>query len=308
MNTEISGSFELPSPLRIGWIGTGVMGAPMCEHILRHGYDLTVFTRSREKAKSLLDQGAHWADYPGEVASHCDVVFTIVGFPNDVQEVYFGKDGLLAQARDKHVFIDMTTSRPTLAREIAAYAETKGAYGIDAPVSGGDIGAKNATLSIMVGGNGSTVDALRPLLSALGTSIVHQGGPGNGQHTKLCNQITIAGTMIGVCESLLYGYQAGLDLNTMLSSIQGGAAACWTLDNLAPRMLNRNFDPGFYVDHFIKDMEITLEESKRMGIQLPGLSLVHQLYRAVQAHGFGQLGTHALLLGLEHLSDVQVKT
>ncbi|GJL49689.1 MAG: 3-hydroxyisobutyrate dehydrogenase [Nitrospirales bacterium] len=308
MNTQSSGSFELPSPLRIGWIGTGVMGSSMCAHLLTQGYDLTVFTRSREKAESLLDQGAHWADSPGEVASHSDIVFTIVGFPNDVQEVYFGKDGLLAEAKAKHVFVDMTTSRPTLAREIAESAEVKGAYSIDAPVSGGDIGAKNATLSIMVGGDGPIVDALRPLLSVLGKSIVHQGGPGSGQHTKLCNQITIAGTMIGVCEALIYGYQAGLDLNTMLSSIQGGAAACWTLDNLAPRMLNRNFDPGFYIDHFIKDMEMTLEESKQLGIQLPGLSLVHQLYRAVQAHGHGHLGTHALLLGLEHLSDLQVKT
>jgi len=284
------------------------MGASMCGHLVRHGYKMTVFTRSPEKAKGLLEQGAHWVESPSEVASKSDVVFTIVGFPDDVQEVYFGEHGLLSNARVKHIFVDMTTSQPSLAKEISEAARTKNAYALDAPVSGGDVGAKNAALSIMVGGDEHIVQALRPLLNLLGKSVVHQGEPGSGQHTKLCNQIVIAGTMIGVCESLLYGFQAGLDLNTMLSSIRGGAAACWTLDNLTPRILDRNFDPGFFVEHFIKDMGIALEEAKRMKLQLPGLTLVRQLYLAVQAHGHGRLGTHALLLGLEHLSDVQLKT
>ena len=303
-----SKAFTLPTPLRIGWIGTGVMGASMCGHILRQGYDVTVFTRSREKAESLLKQGADWADSPFKVASQSDVIFSIVGFPEDVREVYFGGKGLLPEARANHVFVDMTTAPPSLAKEISTSAKSKNAFAVDAPVSGGDIGAKNATLSIMVGGDQEAVDVLRPILNLLGKNVIYQGGPGSGQHTKLCNQIVIAGTMIGVCESLIYGYKAELDLETMLSSIRGGAAACWTLDNLAPRILDRNFDPGFFVDHFIKDMGIALEESKRMGLQLPGLSLVQQLYLAVQAHGHGQLGTQALLLGLEHLSDVQIKT
>ena len=284
------------------------MGASMCGHLLRHEYDVTVFTRSREKAEGLLAQGARWADSPKAVAAQSDVVFTIVGFPDDVREVYFGDQGLLANAKANHVFVDMTTSQPSLAKEIAEAASVKGAYAVDAPVSGGDVGARNASLSIMLGGERDVVQALDTLLGILGKTIVYQGSAGSGQHTKLCNQIVIAGTMIGVCESLLYGYQAGLDLKVMLNSIQGGAAACWSLDNLAPRMLERNFDPGFFVEHFIKDMEIALEEAKRMGLSLPGLSLVQQLYQAVQAHGHGRLGTHALLLGLEHLSDVRIKT
>ena len=308
MNVEPSSPFEFPAPLKIGWIGTGVMGASMCGHFIRQGYNVTVFTRSREKAEGLLEQGAEWAASPSDVAVSSDVVFTILGFPEDVREVYFGKQGLLLALKPKHVFVDMTTSRPSLAKEISQAALAKGAYALDAPVSGGDVGAKNAALSIMVGGDESVVAALQPLLNVLGKSVVHQGEPGSGQHAKLCNQMVIAGTMIGVCESLIYGYKSGLDLNTMLRSICGGAAACWTLDNLAPRMLDRDFDPGFFVDHFIKDMGIALEEAKRMGLHLPGLALVQQLYLAVQAHGHGQLGTQALLLGLEHLSDIQLKT
>lgn len=307
MNSKAT-TFRLPSPLRFGWIGTGVMGRSMCGHLLRHGYDVTVFTRSREKAEGLLAHGVHWADSPRAVSSQSDVVFTIVGFPEDVREVYLGNQGLLTEAKANQVFVDMTTSEPSLAKEISEVALTKSAHAIDAPVSGGDVGARNATLSIMLGGDQTVAEALNPLLRILGKTIVYQGSAGAGQHAKLCNQITIAGTMIGVCESLLYGYKAGLDLNTMLSSIRGGAAACWTLDNLAPRILDRNFDPGFFVDHFIKDMGIALEEAQRMNIKLPGLSLVRQLYLAVQAHGHGQSGTHALFLGLEHLSDVQLKT
>jgi 3-hydroxyisobutyrate dehydrogenase len=200
----------------------------------------------------------------------------------------------------------MTTTQPSLSAEIHAAAAAKSACALDAPVSGGDVGARAATLSIMVGGDESAFQAVKPLLELMGTQIVYQGSAGAGQHAKMCNQIVIAGTMIGVCESLLYGYKAGLDLETMLLSIRGGAAACWTLENLAPRILQRNFDPGFFVDHFVKDMGIALEQAERMALKLPGLELVHELYRAVQAQGHGRCGTHALMLGLEHLSNTEI--
>jgi 3-hydroxyisobutyrate dehydrogenase len=232
------------------------------------------------------------------------MIFTMVGFPQDVRAVYFGETGILAGAQSGTVLIDMTTTNPTLSREIAECATTKGLSAIDAPVSGGDVGARNATLSIMVGGDRRAVQAVVPLFELLGNTIVHQGGPGTGQQAKLCNQIVIAGTMIGVCESLLYGFKAGLDLNRMLDSIRGGAAACWTLDHLAPRILQRNFDPGFFVEHFVKDMGLALEESQRMGLVLPGLTLVHQLYHRVIDLGHGRSGTHALMLALEDLCSV----
>ena len=287
---------------RLGWIGTGVMGLSMCGHLLAKGYPVTVHNRTRAKAQPLLDKGAAWADTPQAVAAASDVVLTIVGFPPDVRDVYLGAHGILAAARGGQVFVDLTTTQPSLSREIDAAARAKGAYGVDAPVSGGDVGARNATLSIMVGGDAAAVVAVTPLLQTLGKTIVHQGGAGAGQHTKMCNQITIAGTMIGVCEGLLYGRKAGLDLEVMLRSISGGAAGCWTLDNLAPRILKRNFDPGFMVEHFIKDMGIALDEARRMQLPMPGLALVHQLYTAVQAQGHGRCGTHALMLALEQMA------
>ncbi len=295
-----------PTATRIGWIGTGVMGSSMCGHLLTAGYRVTVHSRTRAKAQPLLDRGAQWAEHPRAVAAESDVLITMVGFPRDVRTVYFDETGVLAGARAGMTLIDMTTTQPSLSREIAAAASAKGLSAIDAPVSGGDVGAKNASLSIMIGGDTKSVQAVMPLFELLGKKIVHQGGSGAGQQAKLCNQIVIAGTMIGVCESLLYGYKAGLDLNRMLESIRGGAAACWTLDNLAPRILQRNFDPGFFVEHFIKDMGIALEEAKRMGLVLPGLTLVHQLYQTVQTLGHGRSGTHALMLALEHLSQIHV--
>lgn len=297
----------LPSTARVGWIGTGVMGAAMCGHLIAKGYSVTVHSRTKAKAQPLLDRGAPWAESPKAVAERSDVIVSMVGFPDDVREVYFGESGLLANARPGSVLLDMTTTQPSLAKEIYESANARGVAAVDAPVSGGDVGARNATLSIMVGGDKDVVDVLMPLFETMGKKIVYQGGPGSGQHTKLCNQIAIAGTMIGVCESLLYGYKAGLNLETMLESIRGGAAACWTLDNLAPRILQRNFDPGFFVEHFIKDMGITLEEAKRMGLVLPGLALVHQLYLSVQTDGHGKLGTHALMLALETLSKTEVR-
>jgi len=288
----------------IGWVGTGVMGVSMVRHLNKAGYQCIVYNRTKEKAATLLEQGAEWANSPGEVAAQSNIIFTIVGFPKDVREVYLSKDGIVNSAKKGSVLVDMTTTEPSLAVEIYEAAKTKGIQSIDAPVSGGDVGAKNAALSIMVGGDKESVDNLMPLFELMGKNIVYQGPAGSGQHTKMCNQITIAGTMIGVCESLLYGHKAGLDLTTMLSSISGGAAGCWTLNNLAPRIVDRNFDPGFYVEHFIKDMSIALKEGEAMGLSLPGLGLVKQLYLAVQAQGYGKMGTHALTLALEKISGV----
>ena len=294
-----------PSTTRLGWIGTGVMGLSMCGHLLEKGYTVTVHNRTKPKAQPLLDKGAQWADSPRAVAALSDVIFTMVGFPRDVREVYFSNDGVLAGVKPGSVIIDMTTTNPSLSKQIYAAAKVKGVDAIDAPVSGGDVGARNATLSIMVGGDADAVGRVLPLLQILGKTIVHQGGAGAGQHAKLCNQIVIAGTMIGVCESLLYGAKAGLNLDTMLQSVRPGAAGCWTLDNLAPRILQRNFAPGFLVNHFVKDMEIALAEVDRMNLNLPGLKLVHDLYRAVQAQGHGKSGTHALYLALEAMSKNQ---
>ena len=296
----------IPAATRIGWIGTGVMGSSMCGHLLTAGCRVTVHSRTRSKAQSLLDRGAKWAESPHAVAAESDVLFTMVGFPQDVRQVYFATDGVLSGAGTGAILIDMTTTQPSLSRDIAAAASAKDLSAIDAPVSGGDVGAKNAALSIMIGGDTKSVQAVMPLFELLGKKIVHQGEPGTGQQAKLCNQIVIAGTMVGVCESMLYGYKAGLDLNRMLESIRGGAAACWTLDNLAQKILQRNFDPGFFVEHFIKDMGLALEESKRMGLVLPGLTLVHQLYQTVQTLGHGRSGTHALMLALEALAQIHV--
>jgi 3-hydroxyisobutyrate dehydrogenase len=233
------------------------------------------------------------------------VVFAIVGFPKDVREVFLGAQGALAGSRPGTVLVDMTTSEPSLAREIYDAAKAKGVYSVDAPVSGGDVGAKNAALSIMIGGDRDVVESLRPLFECMGKTIIHQGGPGAGQHTKMVNQILIATNMIGVCEALLYGYKAGLDLETVLKSVSVGAAGSKALEVLGPRILARNFEPGFYVEHFIKDMGIALDESKRMGLVMPGLALANQLYLAVQAEGYGRKGTQALMLALEHIANIK---
>ena len=289
----------------IGWIGTGVMGRSMFGHLLDKGYKGFVFTRTREKALPLLEKGATWCSSPREIARHADVVFTMVGFPADVREIYLAPGTLVESAKPGTVLVDMTTTSPSLALEIYEKALSRDVYTIDAPVSGGDIGARNATLSIMAGGDKQVFDAVESLFGILGKKIVYQGKAGSGQHTKMCNQIQIAGTMIGMCESLLYGYKAGLDPETMLSSISGGAAACWSLDNLAPRILRRDFEPGFFVRHFIKDMGIALEEARRMDLSLPGLALVQQLYQSVSALGYAEKGTQALILALENMGNVK---
>jgi 3-hydroxyisobutyrate dehydrogenase len=294
-----------PGKTRIGWIGTGVMGQSMCLHLIKKGCTATVYNRTKAKAKVLLDAGAALADSPEAVAARSDVIFAIVGFPRDVREVFLGPDGAVAGSRPATVLVDMTTSEPSLAREIEAAAKAKGAFALDAPVSGGDVGAKNAALSIMVGGDPSVLESVRPLLECMGKTIVHQGPAGAGQHTKMVNQILIASGMVGVCEALLYGHKAGLDLKTVLLSVGGGAAGSWSLNNLGPRILDRNFEPGFFVEHFIKDMGIALDEARRMNIALPGLALANQLYLAVQAQGYGRKGTHALMLALEQLSGIK---
>jgi 3-hydroxyisobutyrate dehydrogenase len=293
-----------PGKTRIGWMGTGVMGSSMAGHLLTAGYSVTVYNRTKEKAAAALDKGAHWAETPQQLAANADIVFAIVGFPKDVRSVFLGPQGALSSARPGTIFVDMTTSEPSLAVEIYQAAKAKGVFSIDAPVSGGDIGAKNAALSIMVGGDAEVVEAVKPAFSVMGKTIVHQGGPGSGQHTKMVNQILISSGMIALCEALLYGYKAGLDLPTVLQSVGPGAAGSWSLANLGPRIMNNNFDPGFYVEHFIKDMGIALAESKRMGLSLPGLALAEQLYLAVQAQGGGRHGTAALMLALAKLSGI----
>jgi 3-hydroxyisobutyrate dehydrogenase len=293
-----------PGKTRIGWIGTGVMGCSMVGHLMAAGYSATVYNRSKSKAEPLLAKGAAWADTPKKVGEQSDVIFSIVGFPADVREVTLGAEGSLAGAKAGAILVDMTTSEPSLAVEIAETAKAKGVHSVDAPVSGGDIGARNAALSIMIGGEKGVVEKLTPLFQAMGKTIVHQGGPGAGQHTKMANQILIATNMIGVCESLLYGYKAGLNLETMLQSVGPGAAGSWSLSNLGPRIMQNNFDPGFFVEHFIKDMGIALAEAKRMGLSLPGLALSEQLYLSVKAKGWGRNGTHALMLALAEMSGL----
>ncbi|WP_243312541.1 NAD(P)-dependent oxidoreductase [Fundidesulfovibrio agrisoli] len=292
-----------PSVTRIGWIGTGIMGSSMCGHLMDAGYAMTVYNRSKLKAEPLLARGATWADTPRDVAQASDVVFTIVGFPKDVREVYFGADGVFAGAGTGAVLVDMTTNSPSLAVEIADKAEDAGMFALDAPVSGGDVGARNAALSIMVGGAPEVFEAVRPLFGAMGKTIVHQGPAGSGQHAKMCNQIVIAGHMIGVCESLLYAVRAGLEPSRVLESIATGAAACPALNNLWPRILKDDYAPGFIIDHFIKDMGIVVEESKRMGFRLKGLMLVEEIYREAQAMGFGSNGTQALYLALQKIAE-----
>ena len=293
-----------PNCTRLGWIGTGVMGCSMCGHLVDAGFGVTVHNRTRAKAQPLLALGADWADSAQAVAESADVVFTIVGFPSDVREVMLGDQGVMAGSRPGMLVVDMTTSEPSLAVELAEVAAEREVVSIDAPVSGGDVGAREGRLSIMIGGDAAAVDQLRPCWEAMGQTIVHQGGPGAGQHAKMVNQTLIASNMVGVCEALLYAFQAGLDLPTVMQSVASGAAGSWSLSNLGPRIIDGNFDPGFFVEHFIKDMRIALVEAQRMGLALPGLTLAHQLYTALAAQGHQRDGTHALQLALASLSGI----
>jgi 3-hydroxyisobutyrate dehydrogenase len=294
----------MSAAMDVGWIGTGVMGRSMCGHLLDAGHRVTVFTRTREKAEGLVERGATWAGSPAAVAAASEATFSIVGYPSDGREVILGGDGVLAGARPGSVIVDMTTSDPTLAVEIAEAAAAKDVQSLDAPVSGGDVGARNGTLTVMVGGEQAALDRVQPLLDAMSGSVILQGGPGAGQHTKMVNQTLIASGMVGICEALLYGHRAGLDLERVLESVSAGAAGSWSLSNLAPRILRGDFAPGFAVDHFVKDMGIALDQAERMGLQLPGLALARRLYVELQEQGGGRDGTQALIRAVARLSDL----
>ncbi len=277
----------------IGFIGLGVMGKSMATHLLAAGHPLHLYNRTRSKADDLVAKGAIWHDTVADVARASKIVCTIVGFPSDVEEVYLGPDGILENIESGSIVIDLTTSKPMLAQQLAETARARGVGALDAPVSGGDRGARDAKLSIMVGGERADFEAAQPVLSLMGTP-VYQGPAGSGQHTKMCNQIAVAGTMMGVCESLAYAVRSGLDPKTVLQSIEHGAAASWALSVLSPRILDGDFAPGFFIKHFIKDMGIAIESAEEMNLSLPALSLAKSLYEQLAAGGNGDLGTQAL--------------
>ncbi|MDQ0198407.1 NAD(P)-dependent oxidoreductase [Neobacillus ginsengisoli] len=283
-----------PKNTVIGFIGIGVMGKSMAEHLMTAGYSMVVTSRTKEKAEALLNKGAQWAETAKEVAEKATVIITMVGYPKDVEEVYFGENGLIPNGRIGSYLIDMTTSAPSLAVKIYEEAKKRGIQALDAPVSGGDVGAREAKLSIMVGGEKEAFEAVRVLLEHLGTNIVYQGRAGSGQHTKMSNQIAIASNMIGVCEAIIYAEKAGLNSENVLKSITAGAAGSWSLSNLVPRMLKGNFEPGFYIKHFIKDMKIAIDEAEHMGMDVPGLSLAKSLYEQLVEKGEENSGTQAL--------------
>ena len=285
---------NISKDIMIGFIGAGVMGKSMASNIIAAGYQLAVYSRTKQKAEELLDKGAIWADSPKDLAQKADVIISIVGYPHDVEEIYLGPEGIVNHGKEGLYLIDMTTSKPSLAKEIYIKAKEKGMHALDAPVSGGDIGARNGSLAIMAGGDEDTFRAVLPILQAMGTNIVYQGPAGSGQHTKMCNQIVIASNMIGVCEALVYAEKAGLQPDRVLESISTGAAASWSLSNLAPRILNEDYTPGFFVKHFIKDMKIALDEAKEMDVSFPGLSLSKEMYEEIERNGEGDSGTQAL--------------
>jgi 3-hydroxyisobutyrate dehydrogenase and related beta-hydroxyacid dehydrogenases len=277
----------------IGFIGTGVMGKGMIRNLMKAGFTLQVFNRTKSKADELVDEGAAWKDSPAAAAEGADVVITMVGYPKDVASVYFD-NGILDHAAKGAYLIDMTTSSPQLAEKISAAAAEKGLHALDAPVSGGDVGAKNGTLSIMIGGEKEDADALAPVFKAMGQKIVYQGKAGSGQHTKMANQIAIASNMIGVAEALAYAQHAGLDTDRVMESIATGAAGSWSLSNLGPRMLKGDFEPGFYIKHLIKDERIALESAKAMGLETPGLALSKKIYDELAEAGEENSGTQAI--------------
>jgi len=291
---------------KIGWIGTGVMGKSMCSHLLDAGYSISVYNRTKSKADELVENGAIWCPNPKEVAKKSDMIFTIVGFPKDVREVYLGENGILKGAQKGAIIIDMTTSEPSLAQEIYEQAKIKGITSVDAPVSGGDVGAKQGTLAIMAGGDKEAYDKILPFFQLMGKNIAYMGKAGAGQHTKMSNQILIASTMIGVVESLLYAYKAGNDLEEVINVIGKGAAGCWSINNLGPRIVKNNFDPGFFIKHFIKDMGIALKEAKAMKLALPGLALAYQFYISATALDYENLGTQGLYKVLAKMNGISI--
>ncbi len=280
--------------MKIGFIGIGVMGEAMASHLLNADYDLYVYNRTKSKANRLVSAGATWCDDVKSIAQGCDLIFTIIGVPADVESVYLGEDGLINHAKEKTILVDMTTSTPDLAKRIYEAGQAKGLRCLDAPVTGGDVGAKNGTLTVMVGGDKKTYDEILPILNLMGKTIVYMGAAGSGQHTKMANQIAIAGAVIGMVEALAYSKGAGLDLETVLQAVTSGSAASWQLSNMAPRIINDDFNPGFFIKHFIKDMRIASNESKEMNVDLPGLDLVLSLYEECQKHDLENCGTQAL--------------
>ncbi len=279
---------------KVGFIGTGVMGKSMARHLMKAEYQVYVYTRTKEKAMDLLEEGAIWRENPADLASEADIIITMVGYPRDVEEVYLGEYGLLNHAKPGTYFIDMTTSTPTLAKKIYEEAKKRNMYSLDAPVSGGDVGARQGTLTIMVGGDEEAFNDCLPLLHLLGKNVILQGEAGAGQHTKMCNQIAIASNMVGVSEAIVYAEKAGLKPESVLQSISAGAAGSWSLSNLAPRMIEGDFEPGFYIKHFIKDMGIALEEAEAMNMDTPGLALAKRLYDSLAEKGEENSGTQAL--------------
>ncbi|EAO7458222.1 NAD(P)-dependent oxidoreductase [Listeria monocytogenes] len=280
---------------KIGFVGTGVMGSSMAGHLLEAGYEVLVYTRTKTKAEDLLEKGALWIKTPGELANKVDILISMVGYPKDVEELYLGENGFLENLAVGTVAIDMTTSSPALAKKMAEFGREKGIGVLDAPVSGGDIGAKNGTLAIMVGGSEDVFLKVKPIFDILGSSVILQGDPGAGQHTKMVNQIAIASNMIGVTEAIIYAEAAGLNPSSVLDSISGGAAGSWSLANLIPRVLKDDFSPGFFIKHFIKDMGIAISEAKQMGLELPGLTLAEKMYQTLAEQGLSEEGTQALI-------------
>ncbi|MCC9023795.1 NAD(P)-dependent oxidoreductase [Bacillus nakamurai] len=278
----------------VGFIGLGVMGQSMASHILEDGYPVLVYTRTKQKADAILDKGAVWKETVKDLSEEADVIITMVGYPSDVEDIYLSENGILNHAKEGTYVIDMTTSKPSLAKKIAEQAKQKSIHAIDAPVSGGDIGARNGTLAIMAGGDKEAFEACLPIFSVMGENIQYQGPAGSGQHTKMCNQIAIAAGMVGVAEAMAYAQKSGLNPELVLKSITTGAAGSWSLSNLAPRMLKGDFEPGFYVKHFIKDMGIALEEAELMGEDMPGLALAKTLYDKLAAQGEENSGTQSI--------------
>ncbi len=282
------------SNLRVGWIGTGVMGEAMAGHLLAAGFPLSVYNRTRGRAEGLIQKGALWASSPAELAATCEIIFTIVGFPEDVRAIYLSANGLCEALRPGQIVVDMTTSSPALAQEIARAAALKGGAALDAPVSGGHVGAQAARLSIMVGGGKEAFERAKPFFEKMGKTITYLGEAGKGQHCKLFNQILIAGQMLALAEGLQYMQAAGLPTAPALEAVGQGAAASWSLANLGPRILKNDFAAGFFVDHFVKDLALALAESRQMRVPMPMVALAEQMYVALQAQGHGRLGTQAI--------------
>lgn len=280
---------------KIGFIGTGVMGTSIVKHLLKAGYEVHIYNRTKSKASELMELGAEWQNTPAEVTKNAEVIFTIVGYPSDVEEVYYGENGIFQVASNQNILIDMTTSTPTLANKIYQTGKEKGIAVLDAPVSGGDLGAQKGTLTVMVGGDQATFDKVKPIFEIFSSKLNLQGPAGSGQHTKMANQIMIAGTMTGMTELLVYAKAAGLDVEKVLDTVGGGSAQNWSLSNYGPRILKEDYSAGFFIKHFVKDLKIALDEAKRMNLSLPATALAEKLYEELEGKGNGNDGTQALI-------------